>query len=261
MKKNLVMGAVSGYDFSLIRPFVVSLRKTGFAGDICLFASGITDRTRHYLQLLDVQVVTLPQEEQFSGMAISITRFMLYQAFLARQDMDYEGVMLTDVRDVLFQLDPFAFDLSGKVCCFLEAEEKRIIDCPMNSEWLRSKFGNTVLAGIGHNPISCVGTIIGGQPQVQAYLKALLEYLTPPFTIPGDDTAVHNYLIYMRQIPEVAIFANEDGPVITVGYKSADTLSFDGSGLLLNAAGKIVNTIHQYDRHPQLSEKLSFLYA
>ncbi|WP_054691805.1 hypothetical protein [Geotalea toluenoxydans] len=161
MKKNLVMGAVSGYDFSLISPFVVSLRKTGFTGDICFFASGISDRTKHYLRLLDVQVVTLPQEEPFTGMAISITRFMLYQAFLARQDMDYEGVMLTDVRDVVFQVDPFAFDFSGKICCFLEAEEKRIIDCPMNCEWVRSKFGDAVLAEIGiiQSPVSALSSV------------------------------------------------------------------------------------------------------
>lgn len=261
MKKNLVMGAVSGYEFDQISPFVISLRKTGFAGDICFFASGLSDRTRHYLNLLDVQVMNLPQEEQFLGMAVSITRFFLYQAFLARSDADYEGIMLTDVRDVIFQRDPFAFDFSGKVCCFLEAAEKRIADCPMNSDWLRVKFGGEVLASLGDKPISCVGTIVGGLPQVQGYLEVMLRYLTPPFSIPGDDTAVHNYLVHTCSVPDLALFANEDGPVMTLGYKPANSLVFDDSGFVLNGAGQVVNTLHQYDRHPLLVEKLAFLYT
>ena len=260
MKKKLIMGAVSGYNFEQIRPFIVSLRKAGYTGDVCFFAADLPERTLAYLKLLDVDVVSLPQEEHFSGMAVSITRFMLYQAVLSRQGDAYEGVMLTDVRDVLFQRDPFEFDYSGKVCCFLEDDGMRIQDCPMNAEWLRSKYGETTLARIGHNPISCVGTIIGSVPQVLLYLERLLEDLQPPFNIPGDDTAVHNYMLYTHQITDVSLFANENGPVMTLGYKKTHSFQFNAAGLLLNDAGEIVNTLHQYDRHPLLVERLSFLY-
>jgi hypothetical protein len=36
--------------------------------------------------------------------------------------------MLTNIRDVIFQKDPFTFSIDEKLCCFLEREGVELID-------------------------------------------------------------------------------------------------------------------------------------
>ena len=55
-KRDLVLGAVENYGWEIIRPFVESLRATGFDGDVRLFASNIDGDTVAHLQAAGVEL-------------------------------------------------------------------------------------------------------------------------------------------------------------------------------------------------------------
>jgi hypothetical protein len=55
-KRDLVLGAVENYGWETIRPFVESLRATGFDGELRLFASNIDEDTVAHLQAAGVEL-------------------------------------------------------------------------------------------------------------------------------------------------------------------------------------------------------------
>jgi hypothetical protein len=101
-------------------------------------------------------------------------------------------------------------------------------------------------------------------------VDAVLEYtrrmcsilLTPRIRsiagITGLDQGIHNYAIRMKDFGDrLHLFENMKGPVMTMGLMKQELRNIDPeSGLLLNSDGSLCNTIHQYDRHPDLLHNL-----
>lgn len=56
--RNLVLGLAEGLGWDQLRPFVASLARTSFDGDVCLFVAGADDETRRALQRAGVRVQT-----------------------------------------------------------------------------------------------------------------------------------------------------------------------------------------------------------
>jgi hypothetical protein len=55
--RDVVLGTVENYDWQMIRPFVASLRRSGFAGEIHLFVTDIDERTAAALRDAGVELV------------------------------------------------------------------------------------------------------------------------------------------------------------------------------------------------------------
>jgi hypothetical protein len=49
-QKNLILGAVKGYEFEQIKPFLTSLKNSGFKGDVCFVAANLSPETTEALQ-------------------------------------------------------------------------------------------------------------------------------------------------------------------------------------------------------------------
>src|SRR5580658_8647464 len=136
-KPNLILGAVRGYHFEPIRPFVLSLKRTSFNGDLVLLWNNLNADTLQVLERHGVKTVpfsyrgsgALNSWSRFwpviskivrplngSGLARQIlkailplqtSRFFHYRDYLAAHRDAYSNVLITDVRDVMFQADPF----------------------------------------------------------------------------------------------------------------------------------------------------------
>ena len=176
-----------------------------------------------------------------------VRRFFLYYRYLRRYGRTYENVMLTDVRDVIFQDDPFDFDIDSALHCFLEDSRATLATEPHNRKWLRMAFGDDVAAELGGYPIACAGVTIGPTHLVVEYLRVMVEHLVRlRVQAIGLDQAVHNYVLHSERVPSARLVPNGAGIVATLGIVPAEDV-----GPLLGAA-----VLHQYDRHPSLSASL-----
>jgi len=270
--KNLILGIIKGYDFEKIKPFVISLKKTGYKGDLCLFYSEINKKTCNILLQYGIRLI--PFENGFSfiknvvninnnlslqnynRISICFLRDILYYTYLQKHRRNYSNVMLTDVRDVIFQRDPFDFKYKKGLNCFLEDKRMKINTSPINSRWMVKAFDENILKEIGNNYISCAGIVIGSISDILNYLKKMLLYINQKNINECMDQAIHNYLIYSNQIEDIELFENENGPVLTLGYKKKETIRFNEEYLILNNNGYVVNVLHQYNRHLELTERL-----
>jgi hypothetical protein len=287
---NLILGAVEGMTWQLLRPFVLSLRRTGFDGELVLFAAGIDRTTRRSLASAGVEVRALrraqvslagrtlqPYDPVFGRLhrhyptlirqasrpfgdpkaaarrtaaLVSVRdtrRFLVYLDYLSKIDASYGNVMLTDVRDVFFQADPFAFDLGGELHCFLEDSAETLGTQPYNRKWLKAAFGADVLAELGGKPIACAGVTVGPLQLVLRYLEVMADFLLRlPHQGVGLDQAVHNYVLHKGLVPGARLIPNGAGIVSTLGIvPEARVDELLGSAVL-----------HQYDRHPALTARL-----
>lgn len=316
--KNLVLGVVKKYEFEQIQPFLLSLKNTGYKGDVCLFISELSSKTHEALSQFDQQnfvdqsygfklnlypfkmtpAISLPYNIKNgkliskklslfnlldiypfnrahlllintltsflkslnhqpkhvikanlmkTHLSIISIRFFLYYLYISEYGKDYDKILLTDVRDVLFQRDPFEFDFPNGLCCFLEDVNLR--SCEYTSSWLRSAYGNYIINEIGDQKVSCAGTTMGTRAAIMSYLEALIDYtLKSKLQRFGTDQAVHNYILYKDLVKGVKFYKNCDGPVFTMSYSKEENLQFDNQGFLLNQDGSIINILHQYDR-------------
>lgn len=316
-KKNLVLGFVKTYEFEQIKPFVVSLKNTGYQGDICLVYSDLSKRTTDLLQEHGVQLypfkelyVNLPfyigqggklkqnkkiypylllniyplnrlytwllsgasslaKENEYLIKSLvaqyflnvpSCNRYAIYYLYLSKYGEKYSNVMLSDVRDVVFQRDPFDFEFEdGSLNCFLEEGEKTIGSSEGNAQWIREGFGNNALGNIADKSISCSGTTIGSIDSIMAYLKAMINsFVQLKYHSWGIDQGVHNYIIYQGLVKNVKFYQNYRGPVLTMHYTNEEKLPFDSNGFLRNEDGSVINVLHQYDRlSPEIRNKMA----
>lgn len=269
MAKKLIVGAIAHYNFRMVEPFLSTLRKSGYDGDVVFFCSDISSVTARKLASRGVRLVHFQSEFPYTRDAaltkyndrwparnyeVTVLRFLLAYAFLKAHEGEYEYVMLTDVRDVIFQKDPFDFPIGDSLCCFSESEQ--IIHSPINVAWITEGFGGKTVEQIGRNTIVCSGTIIGSTARVLEFLDIFLDTAAQHFkTLPegkknsgGIDQGFFNYLVRTGAMPFSRVFQNDDGPVLTLGYKTS--VDFDSkTKTVRNAKGAIPNVVHQYDRH------------
>ncbi|KAL3912785.1 MAG: hypothetical protein SGILL_006749 [Bacillariaceae sp.] len=95
-------------------------------------------------------------------------RFEYYWAW-SRYYSSNSRILVSDVRDVYFQLDPFSAlpddkNMERTMQVFVEDTDKFVVKTQRaNSGWIRETRGEDELQRVGDNPIVCSGTTVGGQ--------------------------------------------------------------------------------------------------
>nr|WP_295871856.1 hypothetical protein [uncultured Chitinophaga sp.] len=276
MRKNLILGLSANYDWPVLRNFVCSLRQTTYTGDLVLFMSPAPDQstkdmlTQHgvtcfvvdssspYLKGLPADVYNDPSF--FPKLPPSVYRMLVFYNFLQENRADYQHVLLTDVRDVVFQNDPFAFDIADKMCFFMESKSLLLKESDWNSLWMIAAFGVKTLYDLGENLISCVGTVIGPVAKMIVYLEKMVHHLknAEVYLMFGIEQAVHNYMIMNGEVDDFHTFYTENGPVATLS--SYGEVQQDENGSYLNDGNMVSLVVHQYDRHPVLKSHYDRIY-
>lgn len=253
---TLILGLAAGYHYGDVRPFLVSLERAGYQGECVLFVS----KTTRDLDRINAHPVTTIPFERPSGLdhiPYNALRYFLYLDYLQKEHHHFDRILMTDVRDVVFQRDPFDFPWQEGLNCTLEDRRITIGQCPHNSHWIRSHLGKEALAQIAHQPISCSGTTTGNHEAVIDYLHAmtpLLATFEPGERMAGYDQGVHNHLIHTNQLANVTVHDNT-GPILTLGYVRGEP-AMDPNGFVLNETGSPAHMVHQYDRKPTLFKAL-----
>jgi hypothetical protein len=263
--QDLILGTVEHYDFYEVRRFLISLRQTNFRGHICIFVGpGISRGTVRNIQQYDVEVV--PYSGAFPFVAdphsdapksvpepihVYNYRHFLYYDYLLKHGRKFRNVLLTDVRDVVFQQNPFEFPIPDQIYVAMENPDIPVGACPWTSQWLLAGYPPEVLERLKDKDLSCAGTTLARVPHMMRYLDLMLAEIAGmknAFTCA--DQAAHNLLLHDGKLDPVQKLRNFEGPILTVGSEPRYELSANNE--LVNRDGSRIAIIHQYDRHPQL---------
>jgi len=107
--EDAVIGVVKSYDWPTLRPYAVSLARTGFAGAKILFVQGISQEARAGLTQLGFTLIDyapLPSAQYFD---FGRHRFKPVIDFLRQCPNRFRNIVWCDVRDLVFQSDPSAW--------------------------------------------------------------------------------------------------------------------------------------------------------
>ena len=83
-------------------------------------------------------------------------------------------MILSDIRDVVFQKDPRGIKHS-ELDCYLEDDSMTLGTCPENSSWIKGSYGEDELEKLKDKRITCSGVQVGTQEGIEYYLRSLIE--------------------------------------------------------------------------------------
>jgi hypothetical protein len=179
----------------------------------------------------------------------------------------YTSVLLIDVRDSVFQTNPFEPMASvGKgFYAFQEAKPRTIAECGWNSKWVSDCFGQNGLNEVANFVISCSGTSMGTWSEAYAYVDLMAnEIRSNKCERNGVDQGMHNYFLYSTKLEQVIkkddihILSNEEGWIASI--QSMKRVVRDRAGMVLNDKNEPYAVVHQYDRVNQLQVQYDTVY-
>lgn len=287
---DLILGAAAGYQASQARPFLRSLARTNFDGQLVLFvhASQLAPMRRMLDELAPAfgaelvrirsihehpklvrscikRLFAILPAESFHGLKRGmlcfhgkphVTRYFHYAAYLEAHT-GYSRVLLTDVRDVAFQDDPF-HGLGPGLHVGMESTALTIATEPFDRDWVQDAYGEEMLERIGDQQVSCSGVTLGDASSIRRYVDLILrEALSLPFAQMKAriyDQAFHNKLLYCGELGNVVRCQPLRSRIATLGCLDPSTFVLSSTGQLLNVDGRVTPIVHQYDRHRVLVE-------
>jgi hypothetical protein len=194
-------------------------------------------------------------------LAAPLVQFMVKRFFALRQLLNrlpHDQWMFTDLRDVLFQADPFTHLEERSIITGIEPV--RIHECNLNRKWLIRTYSRKVYKSVCNQYVACAGVTLGSRTVMRQYLAEvshdILTNLPKIVGMLGADQAIHIHLFY-RGLKGIKkhLEANGRGSIATLHYSTLH--EFDRAcGRLTNRAGKELAVVHQYDRHPGLAKEL-----
>jgi len=260
----VVLGAAANYEVDEIAPFLLSLHETGYTGDVVLLASHLGAGARDLLDRLNVETLSF-NPRRFAPYHLQNARWFGYLEYLMSRLRDGclpRQVLFTDVRDVIFQDDPFQGRGNG-LDVFQENESARLGQCPINRYWMRMCFGDHVARELAEFNVSCSGTVMGDGPHALRYLIEMwnvLALLSDTAAASIADQAVHNFIVHRGLVDGIRQCSNGEH-VFTLHHVGAEDVTIDDDGAI-RAPGKApCPIIHQYDRHPALAAAVRSKYA
>lgn len=262
---DLILGIVENYEFYQVSRFFMTLRQTSFEGHICIFAGpGISASTAARIRAFDVEVIRYGPRFPFienphfeapgslpDPIHIYNYRHFLYYDYLLKHGSSFRNVLITDVKDVVFQANPFDHPMADQLYVAMENPDMPIGRCPWTAPWIVAGYGPDVLERLKTEEMSCAGTTMGPAAVVMRYLELMLRQIARMRDAYAcADQAAHNLLLHEGGLEPTQRLHNFEGPVLTVGtepaYRSNDV------GQLVNRDGSVIAVVHQYDRHPEL---------
>jgi hypothetical protein len=197
---------------------------------------------------------------------LAFSRFVRYGEMLRDMDPQYDRILMADVTDVLFQGHPLDTAPEGDLLVFIETAGRTINDCKQNRGWIETLYGPEVLARLGGNDISCVGTTIGDHSSVLQYIDRMVgpqprpADARPLLNYWGHDQGIHNYLLYTGQLPGVRTVPNGTH-VLTAGFVPDADVKTEGSRIVFGPQNVCPPIVHQYNYKPALDAFVASLYA
>lgn len=278
--RDLVIGAISGYEFKDIQYWVNSLRRSGFAGDAVVICYDAAFDVVVELNRRGFHVVTFAEDARrrrfffprrgFRHEDTSIDRFQQLWRFLHPRRDRYRYVVASDIRDVIFQSDPSRWleQHLGAMKINVGSEGFLLEDEPWNRDVLLASYGPLVLDRMRAREVYNAGTIAGRAGAI-ADLALNVFLCSRRNTVPYTDQTALNILLSLDPYCAVTRFNRADDDWACQAATMADTNDprqrgarvqaapprlIDGT--VLTADGRPYCLVHQYDRIRAWNEPL-----
>jgi len=221
-----------------------------------------------------------PVDDPREPRPVATARYELYWIWSLQYSKE-SWLMLLDVRDAWFQLDPFeqvntqGGKVSGELHLFGEnADAVRIGTSAYNKKWLSSAYGSKTVSPYFEEPVICSGSTMGNQDAIETYLRAMVaQFDATGCKMKGCDQGFHNYLYYSGQfgkvddettsssvgaISKLVVHEQGKGVINNLGALRTKPLKEWGmydaeKELVLNWDGSTSPVAHQYDRDKEVN--------
>lgn len=265
-QKDLIIGAYTKYKFNLLKPWIYSIKQSGFTGDIVLIAVDADEDTIKQIENEGVIVVRAKNEQK---MMIHMLRFLYVYDYL-KINPNYRYVITTDVRDVIFQSDPSVYLQkvfgSRDKGVIAQSEAIKIKDESWNRENIIKNFGPYFYDHVKESSVYNVGILAGTADYMKDLCFTLFQMSSNRPDWVADQAAYNMIINYMPWsgatikldlVDAWAINAHvtnkpdqlkEFGPYLLEPRPSMQ------DGLVVNATNKPFVIVHQYDRVPEWME-------
>jgi hypothetical protein len=258
-QKDLVIGVFSNYTYDYVKPWIRSIKETGFKGDVVLYAISIDDDTVNKIENDGVKVIRATKQ---GDLMIHMQRFFYIYDYL-KTNPDYRYVISTDVRDVIFQQDPIKFITESDIrkAIISSGESIRIKDEAWNRNNIITNFGEYFYDEVKDKEVQNVGILAGTSYYIKDLCFALYQMsLNRPDWVA--DQAAYNMLIHHEPWTSLASKCDlQDCWVINAHVTNYDREKEKFAPFLMDVPpilenGQIVHgktkvpfyIIHQYDR-------------
>jgi hypothetical protein len=225
MAKDLIVGVVTDYDWDKIKYWANSIEKSGFDGHKALIVYNMDAATAQILTDKGFMLIGADKYDEKEGFTYShptdrimVDRFFHIYNFLkllaAPEEIDY--VILTDVRDVVFQTNPSEWlrenNPFGGFELIVGSENLRYKDEPWGRNNLEKSFGQYFYDDHKEDEIFCAGVIAGSLDYIRDF--ALNLWLVCRGSRPriegggGPDQAALNMMLRFDSYLTVSLFTN-----------------------------------------------------
>lgn len=289
--KDLLIGAVDLYDWSKIKNWAKSIRATGFDGDVVLLTYRLTNEAEVIEKAAELNITLIKCEHDSFGRPLvhnqmnrdtichQMRLFHIWQ-YLTQTNEKYRFVVTADVRDVIFQSDPFVY--LEDLCKKYYDNQPDIIAASENILYGEEAWNfDNLLQGYGpyiaqhakkrKYEVFNVGTL-GGKASAMADLCLLLYTMGQGRYIPNDQSSFGIVVNegYMQDIWTMKMsrgWAFQCGSTIEPGrtvpqiepINTIYKMQPDGIVTLTNDTPYVI--LHQYDRVPGLKELVEKRYV
>lgn len=253
--KYTIVSSLTNYGVEQIRPFIESIKKSGYSGEKLMLVYNVSDDVIKYLNDNDWLIVKSEQQQH-----IILQRFRDMYALLWQYETDV--IIWVDVKDIVFQKDPIEWlnkNMKNDVLAFSESlkfgdEEWARLNAgtsfPMEWEWLQNE------------EIYCAGTIVGKKEAIRDLFIDIYRWsLTTSNPQQLADQAAYNILIHMHQWKDKVQFVKQQegfAAQLHLKLKKGDMLPYTeelatiNGDEIINSKGELYTLVHQYDRNEEL---------
>ena len=280
MKKNLIIGAFDRYEWPQIAPWVLSIRQSGFAGDVVAIALNASYATLRKLTAQDCHLVVFNRDDRArrvhyaSPLTVQIERFLFVYLFLQSRWRDYEFVIATDMRDVVFQCDPVAWlrENLGDNKLVVAGEGIRLKDEASTRQNFFETYGTALYRAYQEREVCNVGVLAGRSDHVMDLALNLFGASVNRQT-PVAGRTVYNQLVHTQPYADIVRHCHPEDDWVCLAARIADPAKCGtrplpmyrppvlDHGVVRNASGRPYVIVHRYDRDPAWNDALLQRYG
>lgn len=274
MKKDLILGCFTNYDWDKIKFWVHSIEKSGFTGDKAMIVYNSDFDTVQRLVDKGFMIYAFNRDDANKRfffpeqLIVVVQRFIDLYRFMNGIDLEkYRYVIHTDVKDVVFQRNPsdYLTEAMGSAKILASCESLRYRDEPWGNENMMTSFP-VVYEKMANNPIWNCGVQAGDPATMRDLWLAIYLYSVSSQVLTkvyNPDQAAYNVLLNSAPYRDITKFTmSEDGWACQAGT-TMDPLKIDGfkphllepqpiwkNDAACTTSGKVHAVLHQYDRIP-----------
>ena len=258
--KYTIVGCITKYNVQDIKPYVESIKQSGFNGGKIMLVYDVSGEVLDYLMENDWLIAQGQLHEH-----IILQRFRDMYALLQSSQTDV--IIWTDVKDVIFQKDPTDWLnkwMRRDILAFSECV--RLKDDP----WACVNSGTTFPMeweyGIKDQISCCAGTIVGKREAMRDLFIDIYRWSkTTANPEQLSDQAAFNVLLRLDHYKHSVDFVDQErGFATQLGtvwvnkdkFPLTEPTPIYNDGKLYNQKGDEFTIVHQYDRDPQIKKEI-----